>query len=167
MSSLIELDLCNSSLIGQALPMLSRWNLYKLQQLDLSYNYLTGDTTETIEALSCGNQSLKFLNLGSNQLTGKLPHSLGQFNSLFFLDLSNNSVNSHSGISGHIPTSIGNLSNLNHLSLENNMMTGIIPECISQLTNLYYLKLLENYWEGIMTNIHFNNLTNLVSLTLS
>jgi len=95
MSSLIELDLRNSSLIGQAHPMLGRWSLYKLQHLDLSYNYLIGDTSETIEALSCGNQSLKFLNLGSDQLTGKLPHSLGKFNNLYNLDLSNNSVNSH------------------------------------------------------------------------
>jgi len=167
MSSLIILDLHNSSLTGQFHSMLGRWRFYKLQHLDLSYNYLTGDATETIEALSCGNQSLKFLNLRNNQLTGKLPHSLGQFNNLYNLDLSNNSVNSHSGISGPIPASIGNLSNLYYLLLDNNKMNGTIPESIGQLTNLFTLNLLDNYWEGTMTDIHFHNLTNLISFSVS
>jgi Leucine-rich repeat (LRR) protein len=47
------------------------------------------------------------------------------------------------------------------------MMTGTIPESIGQLTILYSLNLLENYWEGIMTNVHFHNLTNLVSFSVS
>ncbi|TKY65951.1 putative leucine-rich repeat receptor protein kinase [Spatholobus suberectus] len=46
----------------------------------------------------------------------------GKFNSLFDLDLSNNSL------SGPIPASIGNLSNLRSLNLEGNMMNGKIPE---------------------------------------
>lgn len=46
-------------------------------------------------------------------------------------------------------------------------MNGIIPESIGQLTNLNSLNLLDNYWEGTMTNTHFNNLTNLISLSIS
>ncbi|KAK2447516.1 receptor protein EIX2 [Trifolium repens] len=167
MSSLTTLGLSSSSLRGLLPSMLGSWKLCKLQDLDLSNNYLTGDTTETIEALSCSNQSLMYLDMSTNQLTGKLPHFIGKFNSLYDLDLSTNSVDSHSGVSGPIPASIGNLSNLGSLNLEGNMMNGTIPESIGQLTKLYSLNLLENYWEGTMTNIHFHNLTNLLSFSVS
>ncbi|XP_027339369.1 receptor-like protein EIX2 [Abrus precatorius] len=155
MSSLTNLDLFFSSLIALP-PVLGRVNLYKLQNLDLSYNNITGNITEMLEALSyCNNQSLQFLDLNSNHITGKLPYSLGQFNSLIRLDLSGNSL------TGPIPTSIGNLSNLDSLSLKGNMMNGEIPEGIGQLTKLNSLNLLYNNWEGTMTNIHFHNLTSL------
>ncbi|RHN72180.1 putative non-specific serine/threonine protein kinase [Medicago truncatula] len=166
MSGLTEINLYSSSLIGQVPSMSGRWNLCKLRSLVLSSNYLTGDITEMIEAMSCSNLSLGLLDLSQNQLSGKLPRSLGMFNKLFSVDLSRNSMNSHSGISGPIPASIGNLSKLGALNLEGNMMNGTIPESIGQLTNLYSLHLLGNYWEGIMTNIHFN-LTKLVSFTVS
>ncbi|KAJ1414178.1 Leucine-rich repeat [Sesbania bispinosa] len=161
-STLTKLNLYLSSLRGPLPAMPGRWNLCKLQNLDLSNNYyLTGDITEMIEALSCSNQSLEWLYLSDNQLTGRLPHSLDKFNSLFYLDLSNNSL------SGPIPASIGNLSNLDSLNLEGNMMNGTIPESIGQLSQLSSLNLLQNYWEGIMTNIHFHNLTNLFSFSVS
>ncbi|GAU35560.1 hypothetical protein TSUD_384080 [Trifolium subterraneum] len=166
-STLTKLNLSSSSLSGLFPSSLGRWNLYKLQNLDLSSNYITRNITEMIEAMSCSNQSLELLDLSQNQLMGKLPRSLDQFKNLFILDLSKNSVNSHSGVSGPIPASIGNLSNLGSLNLEGNMMNGTIPASIGQLSNLYSLNLLENYWEGTMTNIHFHNLTNLISFSLS
>ncbi|MCH87075.1 LRR receptor-like serine/threonine-protein kinase FLS2-like, partial [Trifolium medium] len=167
MSTLTKLDLFFSSLIGLVPSMHGRWKVCKLQDLNLSNNFLTGDIAEMIEAMSCSNQSLEMLDLGDNQLTGRLPHSLEHFNSLFYLDLSRNSVNSHSGVSGPIPAFIGNLSNLDSLNLEGNKMNGTIPESIGKLTNLYTLNLLENYWEGTMTNTHFHNLTKLTSFSVS
>ncbi|GAU35561.1 hypothetical protein TSUD_384090 [Trifolium subterraneum] len=167
MTTLTKLHLYKSSLTRLVPSMLGRWKLCKLQLLDLSYNFIIDDIGEMIEAMSCSNQTLKFLYLSQNQLFGKLSHSLGKFTSLYDIDLSKNSVNSHSGVSGPIPASIGNLSNLGSLYLEGNMMNGTIPESIGQLTNLYTLNLLENYWEGTMTNIHFHNLTNLISFSVS
>ncbi|RHN72170.1 putative leucine-rich repeat domain, L domain-containing protein [Medicago truncatula] len=166
MSTLTELNLYASSLIGPIPSMFGRWNLCQIQYLVLGLNDLIGDITELIEALSCSNQSLEFLDLRFNQLTGKLPHSLGKFTSLFYLDLSTNPVNSHT-ISGPIPTSIGNLSNLVYLNVDNNKLNGKIPESIGKLTNLHSLHLRENYWEGTLTNLHFHNLTNLVYLSVS
>ncbi|MCI32265.1 serine/threonine-protein kinase, partial [Trifolium medium] len=110
--------------------MHGRQKLCKLEVLDLKLNDLTGDITEIIDALSCSNQSLRFLYLSYNQLTGKLPHSLGEFISLVDLDLYIFPENSHTGVSGPIPTSIGNLSNLESLNLGNNMMNWTIPESI-------------------------------------
>ncbi|PNY07483.1 LRR receptor-like kinase resistance protein [Trifolium pratense] len=167
LSSLTELHLSDSSLTGLVPFTRGRHKLCKLEVLDLDFNDLTSDITEMIEALSCSNQSLRFLYLSDSQLTGKLPHSLGKFISLEDLDLFIYSENSHTGVSGPIPTSIGNLSSLESLNLGNNMMNGTIPESIGKLTNLYTLNLLENYWEGTMTNIHLHNLTNLISLSLS
>ncbi|PNY10605.1 LRR receptor-like kinase resistance protein [Trifolium pratense] len=160
MSSLTELHIYGSSLTGPVPSILGRWNLYKLQNLDLSFNDLSGDITEIIEALSCSNQSLEIIYLSYNQLTGKVPPFLGQFDNLKSLDLSRNTVNSQKGISGSIPTSIGNLSNLEYLNLDN-MMKGSIPESIGKLTNLESLDLLQNYWE---VDFSFNQLKGSVPL---
>ncbi|KAG4925118.1 hypothetical protein JHK87_050658 [Glycine soja] len=171
LSNLTELNLHSTSLresmkektsLRGPLPVLRRGNLCKLQNLDLSNYYLTGDITQMLETLSsCSNQSLERLDLSSNHLTGKLPHSLGQFDRLFDLHLSRNSL------SGPIPASIGNLSNLSFLYLEGNMLNGKIPKSIGQLAQLNNLNLLQNNWEGTMTNIHFHNLTNLYIFSLS
>ncbi|KEH36652.1 leucine-rich receptor-like kinase family protein [Medicago truncatula] len=95
MSTLTKLRLSDSSLIGIIPSILGRWKLCKLQVLQLSNNFLTGDITEMIEVVSWSNQSLEMLDLSQNQLNGKLSHSLEQFKSLYDLDLSSNSVNSH------------------------------------------------------------------------
>ncbi|KAL2336500.1 hypothetical protein Fmac_010946 [Flemingia macrophylla] len=160
-TKLTELYLQSSSLRGP-FPVLQRGNLCNLRNMDLSNNYLTGDITQMLDTLSsCRDQSLEHLDLSSNHLIRKLPNFVGKFNHLASLDLSSNSL------LGPIPTTIGNLSNLNHLNLEGNMMNGDIPKSIGQLTQLHSLNLLQNNWEGIMTNIHFQNLTNLISFCIS
>lgn len=126
------------------------WSLFFISKRSPWGNDLTGDIVQMLETLSsCCYQSLEFLDLSSNQLSGKLPHSLGQLSRLSHLDLSSNSL------SGLVPATMGNLSNLDTLNLEGNMMNGKIPESIGQLTKLYDLNLLKNNWEGTMTNIHF------------
>ncbi|KAG4935606.1 hypothetical protein JHK84_049815 [Glycine max] len=62
-----------------------------------------------------------YLDLTSNHLIGKLPHSVGQIKGLLVLGLSSNSL------FGPIPASVGNLSNLRALCLEGNMMNGKVP----------------------------------------
>ncbi|KAG5009894.1 hypothetical protein JHK87_018409 [Glycine soja] len=47
------------------------------------------------------------------------------------------------------------------------MMNGKIPKSIGQLTQLNTLNLFQNNWDGTMTNIHFHNLTNLFSFSVS
>ncbi|KAL2336493.1 hypothetical protein Fmac_010939 [Flemingia macrophylla] len=161
MSNLTDLNLYYSSLRGP-FPVLRKGNLCNLQYMDVSYNYLTGDITQMLDTLSsCRNQGLVVLQLSLNHLTGKLPHSIGQFSSLATLYLSSNSL------SGPIPESIGNLSNLHHLNLKGNMMNGEIPESIGQLAHLHILNLLHNNWGGIMTNIHFHNLTHQFKFSIS
>ncbi|KAG5022610.1 hypothetical protein JHK82_018521 [Glycine max] len=71
MSNLTYISLSLSSLRGP-LPLFRRGNLCKLQNLDLSDNDLTGGVTQMLDTLSfCSNQSLEYLDLSSNHLTGK------------------------------------------------------------------------------------------------
>lgn len=110
---------------------------------------------------SAWHQSLQYLDLTSNHLIGKLPHSVGQIKGLLVLGLSSNSL------FGPIPASVGNLSNLRALCLEGNMMNGKLPRSIGQLTSLETLYLLDNNWESTMTNIHFHNLSNIYIFSIS
>lgn len=156
----IKLERCN--LIGP-IPEVSRGSLCNLQKVDLEANYLSGDVKGLWDALSgCSNDSLEFLDLRINKLTGNLPNSLGNFKNLRDIDLFSNLL------SGPIPHSIGNLSHLEELKLSNNFMfSGNIPESIGQLGELRVLDLFSNSWEGIITEAHFMNLTRLSWLSVS
>ena len=50
----------------------------RVTSLNLDYNSLTGEIPETLGNLN----SLKYLDLGDNDLTGKIPETLGQLNNL-------------------------------------------------------------------------------------
>jgi Leucine-rich repeat (LRR) protein len=97
---------------------LPRCSPNKLQELDLSWNKLTGMLPRWIGQLT----SLVVLNLGQNNITGSLPISVGQLTSLQTLDLSFNNLN------GHVPYEIGKLSNLVYLYLSRNKLDGTITE---------------------------------------
>ncbi|KAK4546488.1 hypothetical protein RGQ29_032876 [Quercus rubra] len=129
----------------------------------MSYNFIiSGPITDFIQALSgCGNHRLEQLNLGSNQLSGVLPHSLGYFTHLRELHLTNNSF------SGPIPSSIQHLSRLETLDLSYNLMNGTIPAFIGQLIELSTLDLFSNSWKGTMNETHFLNLKKLTWFALS
>ncbi|OMO88211.1 hypothetical protein COLO4_20366 [Corchorus olitorius] len=152
----------NSCELKGSIPKTSRGNLCNLQKLDLSHNAINGEITEFIEALAgCGNNTIAQIDLGSNNLKGNLPESLGSLKYLYHLVLTGNSL------SGSLPMSMGNLSRLYRLDLSFNSMNGTIPESIGQLTRLAFLDLYGNSWEGIITENHFRNLSSLFSFSLS
>ncbi|KAK2636761.1 hypothetical protein Ddye_031553 [Dipteronia dyeriana] len=133
-----------------------------LHELDLSYNGISGEITEFIEALSgCNNSNLHRLYISSNKLSGNLPVSLGNFKHLEDIRLRGNSF------IGALPTSVGNLSHLQSLDLAFNKMNGTIPETVGQLTELIVLDLSGNLWQGFVTENHLQNLTSLDSFVLS
>ena len=102
--------------------------------LDLFQNRLTGEIPETLKNLN----SLQSLDLSDNQLTGPIPETLGQLDNLDTLDLGDNQL------TGPIPETLGNLNNLQSLILAWNQLTGPIPETLGQLDNLQYLNLGNN-----------------------
>ena len=83
-------------------------------------------------------QSIEYLDLSHNQLTGTLPSSLGTLLSLQELHLYANRF------TGEIPPSLGRLASLLALRLDRNQLTGQIPVELLQLTSLHFLGLGKN-----------------------
>ncbi|CAI7891470.1 unnamed protein product, partial [Closterium sp. NIES-54] len=98
--------------------------------------------------------------LGSNQLTGTIPSSMGNFANLTYLSLSFNQL------SGTVPAAIGNLAKLNTLSLSVNQLSGTIPAEIGNLAKLNSLALARNKLIGTIPD-GMGNFADLTSLSLS
>ncbi|KAF4357549.1 receptor-like protein EIX2 [Cannabis sativa] len=88
-----------------------------LRLIDLSSNQLSGEIPETLTHLVQLNQ----LNLSWNNLDGGIPKEIGKLSNLQSLDLSNNNL------SGQIPSSLATISFLSFLKLSNNNLFGKIP----------------------------------------
>ncbi|KAF6997963.1 hypothetical protein CFC21_014133 [Triticum aestivum] len=156
-----ELDLSSNFLSGP-LP-LSLWPIY-IESLFLSNNYFTG----TIPASLCQIQSLRYLDIGSNMITGHLPRcsehvtsssamvtpnttspdsdsssTMPLSMSIETLRIDNNSL------SGEFPLLIQNCPELTFVDLGQNKFSGSIPEWIGQkLPQLKYLRLRSNMFSG-------------------
>ncbi|XP_031268182.1 receptor-like protein EIX1 [Pistacia vera] len=108
--------------------------LCNLNAIDLFDVKLSQEIREVLNIFSgCVSGVLEYLNLENTNLFGRLTEQLGQFKNLKYLDLKYNSL------SGSVPVSIGELSFLRFLDLSNNKL------------------------EGVVSEIHFANLTRLLS----
>ena len=85
---------------------------------------------------------LTVLNLGGNQLTGRILPQLGELASVTHLYLSGNRL------TGGIPPELGNLARLTVLSLSGNQLTGNILPQLGRLANLTVLNLNDNQLAG-------------------
>lgn len=116
---------------------------------------------------------LSWLKLSNNNLGGTIKDALQKSWSLFYLDISNNSI------TGELPRWIGggNFSQLNTLSISKNDLQGRIPSEICKL-NLQILDLSENNFTGtipscsnfsslINFHLHKNRLTGIIPRVLS
>ncbi|XP_058192107.1 leucine-rich repeat protein 1-like [Rhododendron vialii] len=71
--------------------------------------------------------SLQYLEVYGNNLSGSIPRELGKLFHLISLDLYNNQL------SGHIPPTLGKLKSLKFMRLNSNKLTGKIPIQVIQL----------------------------------
>ncbi|KAG2253008.1 hypothetical protein Bca52824_083144 [Brassica carinata] len=133
-----------------------------LEEIDFISNKLTGEIPNL-----CHGKKLTVLNLGSNQLHGKIPTSIGrcksierpspefsQDHSISFLDFNTNSFE------GPIPRSFGSSRNLSSINLSRNKLSGQIPSELGNLLGLGYLNLSNNLLQGSLPS----NLSNCVNL---
>ncbi|XP_039063939.1 receptor-like protein EIX1 [Hibiscus syriacus] len=124
------LSLSRSLFSGSLYEFVCNSSMTSMKVLLIDTNFLSGGIPD------CWNlgQELKFLNLGNNNLTGKIPSSLGD-KSLEMLNLRNNSM------LGELPSTLQNCTNLVVLDLSKNHFSGRIPAWIgdklSKLVELF------------------------------
>ncbi|XP_021803792.1 LRR receptor-like serine/threonine-protein kinase ERL1, partial [Prunus avium] len=116
MSSLAHLSLYDSQLEG-GIPN-SFAKLCRLRELDLGVNSLSGQLSDFVETLSkCAQKTLESLDISFNNISGSLP-DLTNFLSLKHLLLQDNNL------SGRIPKSIGQMSKLETIGFGWNSLEG-------------------------------------------
>ncbi|KAG2308159.1 hypothetical protein Bca52824_027907 [Brassica carinata] len=132
------LDLSRMKLTGAIPPSVG--NLSFLTSLSLSGNSFHGSLS-----------SLVLLSLRANNLTGKLPASLGNLTSLEKLDVEYNRME------GEIPYSMSRLTRMKFLRIASNSFSGVFPHPICNLSSLLFLSIPENRFFGRL-KIDFNKL---------
>ncbi len=110
--------------------------------LRLSNNNLTGKLPSTVGNLFY----LSEINFSYNNLAGAIPSELGLLANLEYLDLQVNHLRNS------IPESLGNLSKITHLILSNNKLSGSIPDTLYTLPNITHLFLVVNELTGVISN---------------
>ncbi|KAL0854919.1 hypothetical protein Bca101_060071 [Brassica carinata] len=154
-SNLKNLDLHDNNFTG-SVP-----NLANLEYLDLSYNKLEGEVSDSLGSVSELTLSHNFfssfgksfevfdltniqtLDLSSNSFRGPLPHWICKLRPSLLLELSNNNF------SGSIPQCLSNvMADLSTLNLQNNNFSGILPSIFVNATNLVALDISDNQLEG-------------------
>nr|XP_029120168.1 MDIS1-interacting receptor like kinase 2-like [Elaeis guineensis] len=98
---------------------------------------------------------LDTLYLYTNNLSGTIPHELGNLVNIRDLDISENQL------SGYIPSTLGNLTMLNTFYLNTNHLSGTIPHELGNLMNVSDIDIAENQLVGSIPST-LANLTTLI-----
>ncbi|XWS57735.1 hypothetical protein CRYUN_Cryun09bG0198700 [Craigia yunnanensis] len=127
-------------------------NWHGIRVLNMGNNNLTGKIPDSL-----GSLYFMFLNLRNNKLSGELPLTLQNNSDLFMLDIGENQF------SGNIPKWIGeSLPSLVILSLRSNSFDGHIPEELCELDSLQILDLGDNKISGAIPKC-FENLSSMAT----
>ncbi|ESW33098.1 hypothetical protein PHAVU_001G043000 [Phaseolus vulgaris] len=138
--NVVFVNLSNNSLSGDVSPLLCDNKMLNgknsLLFLDISLNNLSGGLTNCWKNW----KSLVAIHLGSNNLSGKIPSSMGFLSNLTSLHLHENKLN------GEIPPSLQNCRSLLVFNVRNNHLSGNIPDWISH--RVMALQLRSNHFSG-------------------
>ncbi|EOY19925.1 Receptor like protein 6, putative [Theobroma cacao] len=111
-----------------------------LVSLSLWSTSFSGELPDSIGNL----ESLTYLDLAASTFSGSVPRSLGNLSQLIYLDLCAN------GFTGHISFSLAKLTQLDHLSLCSNQLVGLIPDQVSLFHKISFLDLAYNFLNGTL-----------------
>ncbi|PRQ58023.1 putative leucine-rich repeat domain, L domain-containing protein [Rosa chinensis] len=125
--------------------------------LDLSNNKFSDMTSLCVTSEL---QSLKFLDLSGNHVSGEIPDCWRHLVSLKLLDLSSNAF------SGKIPTTIGTLFRMETLKLRSNKLVGELPSSLKNCESLKVIDLGDNKLSGSVPEWLGVSFPNLVILML-
>ena len=129
----------------------------QVTQLVLRDNNLSGSLPATLGNL----ESLQVLSLDRNSIGGSLPTELGNLSNLTRLAMNRNSL------SGSIPSQLGNLSNLSIIGLARNSLSGSLPTSLGNLSGLTKVSLHDNTALSGALPSGFTNLANLQRLAVA
>ncbi|KAK4280108.1 hypothetical protein QN277_011776 [Acacia crassicarpa] len=132
-------DLRSNNLNGQ-LPYVSQIVLY----IDLSSNRFSGSIANFLCHKQEETKWLRYLNLASNNLSGKMPDCWMKWPDLSTVNLENNHF------IGILHTSMASLLELQILNVRNNTFSGNFPRFLKNKTNLISLDLGENQFSGMV-----------------
>lgn len=125
----------------------------------ISTNWINGPVSSWVGVVISGGRVTKLF-LNNFGLNGAIPSSIGDLDSLDYLDFGDNF-----NITGNIPPEIGNLTKLTYLSIDHSKLSGNIPQEIGNLTKLTSLTFGYNQLSGTIPP-SLGNLTELSALQL-
>ncbi|KAL3323063.1 hypothetical protein AABB24_040258 [Solanum stoloniferum] len=134
--TLVYLDISNNKICGQIPNWFSGMRWDSLQFLNLSHNSLTGHLPQFRY------DNLQYLDLKFNYLQGPLALSICNMRKLILLDLS------HNYFSDSVPHCLGSMASLTVLDLRRNNFTGSLPPLCAQSTSLSTIVVNGNRFEG-------------------
>ncbi|KAG7579189.1 Leucine-rich repeat typical subtype [Arabidopsis thaliana x Arabidopsis arenosa] len=149
LGSLTILDLSNNKFNGSIPRCLGNFSS-TLQALNLRKNHLSGGFPENIS------ESLKSLDMGHNQLVGKLPRSLVCISSLEVLNVESNRINDT------FPFWLRSLQDLQVLVLRANAFHGPMQQ--TRFSKLRIIDVSHNHFNGTLPSDFFVNWTAMFSL---
>ncbi|KAF5738437.1 leucine-rich repeat receptor-like protein kinase [Tripterygium wilfordii] len=160
LSNLVWLDLAENQLTGP-LPVSTNTTpgldqLHKAKHFHFNKNQLSSSIPAL---LFSSDMELIHVLFDSNQLTGRIPATIGLVQTLEVLRLDRNSL------SGAIPSTISDLTNINELHLAQNELSGTLPD-LSTMTALNYLDLSNNSFLASEAPAWFTSLPSLNTLIM-
>uniref|UniRef100_A0A199UB93 Uncharacterized protein n=1 Tax=Manihot esculenta TaxID=3983 RepID=A0A199UB93_MANES len=176
--SLGYLRLSHNNFHGQ----IALFNLTRIDDLDLNDNQFQGILSSLFTNFSHQSYGPKVLHLSNNRLHGEIPHWIGNFTGLGYLNLRDNLFQgqipcqllstrieyldlSYNSFSGLLPSCF-NGSSLQQINLQGNRFSGSIPEALLNISTLNLLDLSDNELSGTILNKSDENLSGLLVLLL-